>query len=70
MITPTQKDLAVSFIIGLLNNIVAVASVVRWADRLIEESSVPDDWTIDLAMAKTVPQAPGELGSAGSSRPN
>ena len=30
----------VSFKLGVLNNIVHIASVVRWADRLIEDSDV------------------------------
>jgi hypothetical protein len=54
MVATTRKDLAEFFKLAVLNNIVHIASIVRWADRLIEDSDVPDDWEIDLAMAKSV----------------
>ncbi len=56
MTTPTQKDLADSFLVAVLNGVVDLACVRRWADRLIEDSSVPEVWVIDLATSKTIAQ--------------
>lgn len=55
-VTPTQKDLAESFAIALLNNAVNVTSVVRWADRLLPQVS---DELRKLAAHRMSQEGPG-----------
>ena len=54
----TLRDVADFYRIALQNSdtthqLVRVADVVAWADNLIAESDIPDEWMLDLSFAKT-----------------
>ena len=51
-LVPRAKDIAEFARIGLRFQVLPLSSVVAWADIMILEGDIPDNWLMDLATAK------------------